>query len=293
MNEENDDGRRLQTCDPRFPRGDLPDEQIDDDDDLRAAGLLDSLLIVQLASLIERETGVQPLGDREAECQCHRHVDARDRRRRSRHGRPALSGEWLVCRRPNPDARLRLLFFHYAGGGASAFAGWAGHLSDEVEVCAVRLPGREARLLQRPYQQIGDLMPDLAEVTVDYCRKPFVLFGHSMGALIERLRQFGGMPDHLLANRAAMRVAIAGLRADLQLSDTYEYHPSTTLDCPVTAFGGLHDSHVDRAELEAWAELTTGEFQLHMMPGNHFFINSGRAELLEHITRVVRRYAKQ
>ncbi|GAB3441154.1 phosphopantetheine-binding protein [Actinophytocola sediminis] len=38
----------------------FPDEQIDDDDDLRAAGLVDSLLIVQLASLIERATGVQP-----------------------------------------------------------------------------------------------------------------------------------------------------------------------------------------------------------------------------------------
>ncbi|GAB3441158.1 thioesterase II family protein [Actinophytocola sediminis] len=249
-----------------------------------------------------------------------------------------MSGDWLVCQRPNPDARLRLLCFHYAGGGASTFAGWAGHLPDEVEVCAVRLPGREARLLQRPYQQIGDLVPDLAEVTVDYCQKPFVLFGHSMGALvafelarwmrtngqrapehllvsarraphlvlerplvhtlpdddlIEWLRQFGGVPDHLLANRAAMRIAMTGLRADIQLNDTYEYHPSTTLDCPVTVFGGLHDSHVERAELEAWAELTSGGFQLHMMPGNHFFINSGRVELLEHITRAVRRYAKQ
>jgi acyl carrier protein len=38
----------------------FPDERIADDDDLRAAGLLDSLLIVQLASLIERETGTQP-----------------------------------------------------------------------------------------------------------------------------------------------------------------------------------------------------------------------------------------
>jgi surfactin synthase thioesterase subunit len=38
--------------------------------------------------------------------------------------------------------------------------------------------------MQRPYTDVGDLLPDLHEAVSAYCQEPFVLFGHSMGALI-------------------------------------------------------------------------------------------------------------
>lgn len=244
-----------------------------------------------------------------------------------------MSGAWLVCRQPKPAARLRLLCVPYAGGGTSVFAGWASRLPDDVEVSAVRLPGRESRLLQRPYRSLDDLLPDLAEAVVDYCREPFMLFGHSMGALIayelarwlrtdgspgpehlmvsarraphlahnrpaihdlpddalvERLRHFGGVPEQLLANPAAMRLVIPVLRADVQLNDAYTFQPGPPLECPITAFGGQADTHVDHAGLAAWAELTRGEFALSTFPGGHFFIHSARAELLAHIGKVGR-----
>ncbi|MFC8274218.1 thioesterase II family protein [Streptomyces sp. NPDC057271] len=247
----------------------------------------------------------------------------------------AAYGGWLVCPRPRPDARLRLLCFAYAGGGSAVFADWAAGLPDDVEVSAVRLPGRESRILQRPYDDLGDLLPDLGEAISDHFReRPFVMFGHSMGALIafaytrwlrdagrrgpehlvvsgrrapqlrhnrpvihdlpdeaflEQLRALGGTPEELLTNPRVMRLVMPGLRADFQLNDSYRYEPAPVLDCPVTAFGGRADRHVDMAGLAAWAAQTSGPFRLRMMEGGHFFLHSAREALLLELGTVLRR----
>ncbi|MEO1185079.1 MAG: thioesterase domain-containing protein, partial [Cyanobacteria bacterium J06636_27] len=51
--------------------------------------------------------------------------------------------------------------------------------------------------------------------------------------------------------------------------------------CPITALGGLEDTEATREELAAWSSRTNHNFTLHMLPGNHFFINSARSQLLQ------------
>ncbi len=118
----------------------------------------------------------------------------------------AAGSSWVVRTEPNPAARLRLICFAHAGGGSSAFADWPRALPDDVEVCAVRLPGRESRIFQPAYTDVEDLLPDLTAALADHCRPPYALFGHSMGALIafsfaRRLRELGApAPDHLVVS---------------------------------------------------------------------------------------------
>ncbi|MFJ2868426.1 thioesterase II family protein [Kitasatospora sp. NPDC087314] len=121
--------------------------------------------------------------------------------------RDAAGGSaWVVRPAPRPDARLRLICFAYAGGGSSAFAEWPRALPADVEVCAVRLPGRESRIFQPAYRDVDELVPVLTEVLAEHCEAPFVLFGHSMGALIafalaRRLRAEGRpAPEHLVVS---------------------------------------------------------------------------------------------
>ncbi|MER6914834.1 alpha/beta fold hydrolase [Streptomyces sp. NPDC000594] len=117
-----------------------------------------------------------------------------------------MNGGWLVRPRPRPEARLRLICVAYAGGGSAVFTDWADALPADVEVAAVRLPGRESRILQRPYDDLADLVPDLGDALAEYCAEPYVLFGHSMGALISfglarRMRATGGPgPEHLIVS---------------------------------------------------------------------------------------------
>ncbi|MEL6166715.1 MAG: thioesterase domain-containing protein, partial [Cyanobacteria bacterium J06628_3] len=98
---------------------------------------------------------------------------------------------------------------------------------------------------------------------------------------IEELRSLNGTPAEILANDELMALLIPTLRADFAVIETYNYYDETPLDCPITALGGLEDTEATREELAAWSSQTNHNFTLHMLPGNHFFINSARSQLLQ------------
>ncbi|WP_308258698.1 thioesterase II family protein [Saccharothrix obliqua] len=90
----------------------------------------------------------------------------------------------VVVHRPVADAAVRLVCFPYAGGGSSAYAGWPRHLDGRVEVVAVQLPGREARLMRPAFTDLDALVPAVGEALEPYRDRPLAFFGHSMGALL-------------------------------------------------------------------------------------------------------------
>ncbi|HEU5320604.1 MAG TPA: thioesterase domain-containing protein, partial [Methylomirabilota bacterium] len=71
-----------------------------------------------------------------------------------------------------------------AGGGAAAYRTWTAELPAEVEVCALRLPGREDRLTEPPFRRLGPLVAALVPGLRPHLDRPFAFFGHSMGALV-------------------------------------------------------------------------------------------------------------
>jgi len=91
---------------------------------------------------------------------------------------------WLVIPAPRPAAKLRLICFHYAGGGAHAYRNWDKNLPPNIEVAAVQFPGRGVRLTEEPLTSVDVLLPALMEGLIPALSKPFAFFGHSMGALI-------------------------------------------------------------------------------------------------------------
>ena len=93
------------------------------------------------------------------------------------------STRWLVRLQDGPR-RLRLYCFSYAGGNAFLFLPWQAALNPAIEVCAVQLPGRGARLQEPPYSSLPLLIENLAGVISRQDPLPFAFFGHSLGALI-------------------------------------------------------------------------------------------------------------
>ena len=104
--------------------------------------------------------------------------------------------------------------------------------------------------------------------------------------LLQELQQLKGTPPGVLENPDLMELMLPLLRADFSVGDTYIYSARPLLSCPITALGGLRDSEVPRADLQAWGELTTGPFSLRMFPGDHFFLHSDEHQLLDVIARV-------
>jgi len=94
-----------------------------------------------------------------------------------------MNSPWFFRPRPNPAAALSLFCFHHAGVGASAFRMWPAHLPADIDVCAVQLPGREGRLRDPAYHTLDAALPAVVAALQTSLDRPYVLFGHSMGAL--------------------------------------------------------------------------------------------------------------
>ena len=107
--------------------------------------------------------------------------------------------------------------------------------------------------------------------------------------LIEELRRLNGTPAEVLEHEELMQLMLPILRADLEAEETYVYREEPPLSCPLVAFGGLGDAAVGREQLEGWRKQTAGEFVLHMLPGDHFFLNESQGQLL----RLVAQHCKK
>ncbi|NEZ47261.1 thioesterase [Clostridium niameyense] len=94
--------------------------------------------------------------------------------------------------------------FPYAGAGASTFRNWNKALNSILKVCPIQLPGREERILEKPYLDMEKLADDIAQLILHTSNK-FFLFGHSMGTKIayeveKRLEAKGRITELLIVS---------------------------------------------------------------------------------------------
>lgn len=122
---------------------------------------------------------------------------------------------WLSCYKPNPAATVRLFCFPYAGSSALIYRDWVRSFPEWIEVCPVQLPGRGARLREKPFVRMDQLVKSLLREMRSYLSKPFAFFGHSMGAVIgfeiTRLlrRENAMLPVHLfISGRGAPQTMV-------------------------------------------------------------------------------------
>jgi medium-chain acyl-[acyl-carrier-protein] hydrolase len=90
----------------------------------------------------------------------------------------------VIYPKPNPQSRMRLFCFPYAGGTAAVFRNWPRYLPSEIEVCAVQYPGRGSRLAEPLRDDVVDVMNAVYSDLQPFLKKPFAFFGHSMGAMV-------------------------------------------------------------------------------------------------------------
>jgi medium-chain acyl-[acyl-carrier-protein] hydrolase len=96
---------------------------------------------------------------------------------------------------------------------------------------------------------------------------------HMMPAeqLLENLKRLDGIPQELLDHPDLVAVLLPAMRADLAMCETYDYRGEPPLTCPISVHGGEHDDKVPLEHLTPWRVQTSGEFQLRVFPGDHFF----------------------
>ncbi len=114
--------------------------------------------------------------------------------------------------RPVLDPAVRCFVLHHAGGSHLLYRSWPEQLPADWQLCFVEAPGR-GRLAREPLRRtVADLVTFILDDLVYWLDRPFVFFGHSMGALVayeltQRMRAFGlalpywlGLSGHGLAS---------------------------------------------------------------------------------------------
>jgi medium-chain acyl-[acyl-carrier-protein] hydrolase len=92
----------------------------------------------------------------------------------------------LLRRISGPTTGLLVFAFPAAGSGPSIFRQWLPHRPPGLELVAIHTPGREDRWIEPAVSSVTPLADDIAAAIDRYGERPFVIFGHSAGALLGR-----------------------------------------------------------------------------------------------------------
>jgi medium-chain acyl-[acyl-carrier-protein] hydrolase len=90
----------------------------------------------------------------------------------------------VVCCKKNPSALAQVFCFPFSGAGPAYFRRWCQQWPQSLEFWAVQLPGREGRHADKMDISLAQTVRDLATLIAAKSEKPFVFFGHSLGAYL-------------------------------------------------------------------------------------------------------------
>ncbi len=104
---------------------------------------------------------------------------------------------------------------------------------------------------------------------------------------VEELYRLGGISEDVFRNKAFIKLLLPALRADFTLSEAYQCLHREALPCPLYLLGGLDDRRIQREELLAWQEHTRYPCTVKFFPGDHFFLQSARTDLVQAICDIL------
>lgn len=175
----------------------------------------------------------------------------------------ALSS-WFNTYNRSQQGQSRIFAFPYSGAGSSIFYQWAQSFHHSpVDFIGVQLPGRENRLRDKPISDLVSLIEQLQFNITPWLDKPFVFFGHSLGALIafELCRalheQNLPLPQHLF---------ISAFRAPELPNPNRELHqlPATDIISGLREYAGTPEVVLNDPKLMAlFLPLLRADFSVH------------------------------
>lgn len=150
----------------------------------------------------------------------------------------AAGSRWIARPRRSPQARLRMFCFPHVGAGGAAFSSWLGGLPAEVDLCAIRLPGRENRLREPLLEDGNELLDSLEPVLATLYDLPFLIVGHCSGSVLayelaRRLAAAGGPQPAMVVLSSAEAPSVR------RIDDPLHLLPRTELLDRVVEFGGM------------------------------------------------------
>ena len=179
-----------------------------------------------------------------------------------------------------------------------------------VELFAIQLPGHETRFNEILHTGMKVVVNELFEEFKFLLNKPFILFGHSLGALIcfeliQRLQKNSlNLPHHLIVSGCRAPHLALNHKPIRDVVDpefiielikyngapdyeTYQSSEKSLLPFDITALAGNNDSLVSDKEIQGWGQYTSLNCNYFSIAGDHFFITSARSKVLSIIESII------
>lgn len=99
--------------------------------------------------------------------------------------------------------------------------------------------------------------------------------------------RYNGIPQVILQEPDLLALFLNNLKSDFEIFEKWQYIPEEPFSIPISVFGGTSDREIQYSDLEAWKEHTTSKFAVHMINGDHFFIQSQQATLLSLLSQKI------
>ncbi|MBS9782304.1 MAG: SDR family NAD(P)-dependent oxidoreductase [Arcobacter sp.] len=103
--------------------------------------------------------------------------------------------------------------------------------------------------------------------------------------LMNKILELGLLPNDVLENKELLDFILPPLRADFELSETYEYEKSKALNIPITATFGKSDPLLNGQDIQKWEKYTNSEYKIKEYDGDHFYTLSKQDILFDDIVK--------
>jgi pyochelin biosynthesis protein PchC len=110
---------------------------------------------------------------------------------------------------------------------------------------------------------------------------------HELGddRLAQELTRLGATDPDIITDDELLELLLPTIRADYKASETYLHRGGARTECPLVTLTGSDDPYVEISEADAWRGHARGEFELHELPGGHFFLDQQRDRILDIVRR--------
>ncbi len=103
----------------------------------------------------------------------------------------------------------------------------------------------------------------------------------------EKLWHLNGTPREIIESDELMDMLIPMLKADFSIAETHRSEP-IKLPVSLLILVGENDESTSHEQINAWKELTQFRFDIVDVPGDHFFVDKQKKDVLVEVNRVMK-----
>ena len=101
------------------------------------------------------------------------------------------------------------------------------------------------------------------------------------------VRALGGLPEEVFGDDDLMDLVLPSLRADFALWETCQFPDRTAVPSSITVLAGDADDRAPTAKLAEWRRHTTGNFEIALFEGGHFYLSGPNKALLSTVSSIL------